>query len=100
MASIDVNEVKGLFRVGMTSDGKGNDVYALEILGIPVAYADAHEFEAGHLDCEDWQDVFAARFGRLMLKALTDGYEDTVRWRSESPTGRDVLRLGPFGNDW
>lgn len=97
MAKIGVNEVQGLFRVGLTVDEKSNEVYALEILGIPVAYADAHEFEAAHLDTEDWQETFETRFARLMAKALTEGYEDVVRWHTQSPTGREVYRLGPFG---
>lgn len=96
MAKIDVNEVRGLFRVGLATDEKGNEVYALEILGVPVAYADAHELEASHLDTEDWQETFETRFARLMAKALTESYEDTVRWRTQSPTGREVYRLGPF----
>lgn len=100
MAKIDVNEVQGLFRVGLATDQKGNEVYALEILGIPVLYADAHDFEAGHQDAEDWQDAFQDRLGRMLAKALTEGYDnDYVKWRTESPTGRDVHRLGPFGSD-
>lgn len=98
MAKIGVNEVQGLFRVGLASDYKGNEVYVLEILGIPVLYADAHEFEAAHLDTEDWQETFETRFARLMAKVLTEGYDnDFVKWRTESPTGREVYRLGPFG---
>lgn len=98
MAKIDVNEVQGLFRVGLATDQKGNEVYVLEILGIPVLYADAHEFEAGHQDAEDWQETFEMRLARMLAKALTEGYDhDFVKWRTESPTGRDVYRLGPFG---
>lgn len=98
MAKIDVNEVQGLFRVGLATDQKGNEVYVLEILGIPVLYADAHEFEAGHQDTEDWEDAFKDRLARMLAKALTEGYDhDFVKWRTDSPTGREVYRLGPFG---
>lgn len=100
MARIDVNEVQGLFRVGLAVDQKGNEVYVLEILGIPVLYADAHEFEAGHQDTEDWQETFETRLARMLAKVLTEGYDhDFVKWRTESPTGREVYRLGPFGRD-
>jgi hypothetical protein len=100
MAKIDVNEVQGLFRVGLAADQKGNEVYVLEILGIPVLYADAHEFEAGHQDAEDWQETFETRLGRMLAKVLTEGYDhDFVKWRTESPTGREVYRLGPFGGE-
>jgi hypothetical protein len=31
---------------------------------------------------------------------LTEGYDhDFVKWRTESPTGREVYRLGPFGRE-
>jgi hypothetical protein len=100
MAKIDVNEVQGLFRVGLATDYKGNEVYVLEILGIPVLYADAHEFEAGHQDTEDWQETFETRLGRMLAKVLTEGYDhDFVKWRTESPTGREVHRLGSFGGE-
>ena len=100
MATIDVNEIRGLFRVGLAVDEKGNEVYALEILGVPVLYADAHEFEAGHLDTGDWEDAFKVRLARLLAKALTEGYDhDPVRWSTQSPTGREVYRLGPFGDE-
>jgi hypothetical protein len=100
MAQIDVNEVRGLFRVGLATDQKGNEVYVLEILGIPVLYADAHEFESGHQDTEDWEETFSARLGSLLAKSLTEGYDhDYVKWRTESPTGREVYRLGPFGSE-
>lgn len=100
MAMIDVNEVRGLFRVGIATDQKGNEVYVLEILGIPVLYADAHDFEAGHQDTEDWEETFKDRLGRLLAKALTEGYDhDYVKWGTQSPTGREVYRLGPFGGE-
>jgi len=100
MAQIDINEVRGLFRVGQTSDHKGNEVYVLEILGIPVLYADAHEFESSHQDADTWEEIFRDRLGRMLAKVLTEGYDgDPVRWRTESPTGREVLRLGPFGDE-
>jgi len=100
MARIDVNEVQGLFRVGIASDQKGNEVYVLEILGIPVLYADAHDFESGHQDTEDWEDTFRTRLGNLLAKALTEGYDsDYVKWTTQSPTGREVYRLGPFGDN-
>jgi hypothetical protein len=98
MAKIDMNEVQGLFRVGLATDQKGNEVYVLEILGIPVLYADAHEFEAGHQNTEDWKNAFKDRLARMLAKVLTEGYDqDFVKWRTESPTGREVYRLGPFG---
>lgn len=100
MAKIDVNEVRGLVRVGIATDEKCNEVYVLEILGVPVLYADAHDFEAGHQDTEDWEETFRARLGRLLAKALTEGYDhDYVRWQTKSPTGREVYRLGPFGDE-
>mgnify|MGYP001574539090 CR=1 FL=1 len=100
MAKIEVNEVRGLVRVGIATDEKCNEVYVLEILGVPVLYADAHDFEAGHQDTEDWEETFRARLGRLLAKALTEGYDhDYVRWQTKSPTGREVYRLGPFGDE-
>src|ERR1044072_4150038 len=100
MAKIDVSEVQGLFRVGLAADQRGNEVYVLEILGIPVLYADAHEFEAGHQDAEDWQETFETRLARRLAQVMTGGrYPPLVEWRTESPTGREVYRLGPFGGE-
>jgi hypothetical protein len=100
VAKIDVNEIQGLMRVGRSVDSKGNEVYVLEFLGVPVLYADAHEFEAGRMDGEDWEDCFKLRLARLMGKALTEQFDNThVKWHLESPTGREVLRLGPFGDE-
>ena len=37
---------------------------------------------------------------RMLAKVLTEGYDHVfVKWRTESPTGREVYRLGPFGRD-
>jgi len=100
MAKIDVNEVRGLFRVGLAVDRKGNEVYVLKILGTPVLYADAREFEAGHQDAEDWQETFETRLARMLAKVPTsEGYDHDFVRRTESPTGREVYRLGPLGRD-
>jgi len=100
MARIDVGEIRGLFRVGIALDHKGSEVYVLEILGIPVLYADAHDFESGHQDTDAWEDTFRTRLGHLLAKGLTEGYhQDYVRWRTQSPTGREVYPLSPIEED-
>lgn len=93
MARIDVNEIRGLFQVGETGDRKGNPVVALEVLGIPIAYAPMSVLDNG-CDTEVWQDIFETRFARAMANLLLPGYEPEA-WSTDSPTGREVYRLGP-----
>jgi len=79
-------------RVGRTADHKGNEVAALEILGQQVLLAPAGVLDK--LDEEDWAAIFGHRLARVLAIALLSGggLED---WTIESPTGRDVYKLGP-----
>lgn len=79
-------------RVGSTTDQKGNEVAALEILGQQVLLAPAEVLD--RLDGEDWVEIFGHRLARLLAAALLSGggLDD---WTFESPTGREVHKLGP-----
>lgn len=79
-------------RVGRTTDHKGNDVAALEILGQQVLLAPAEVLD--RLDEEGWADVFGHRLARVLGTALLTG-GGLEGWTFESPTGREVYKLGP-----
>ncbi|MCP9209606.1 hypothetical protein [Streptomyces cucumeris] len=87
MAQIDVSEVRGLVRVGEASDEKGNPVGVLEVLGIPVLYANKGDLDRyGHAD---WRGMFEQRLARLLSRGLV-GEDDPRWWAPDSPTGREV----------
>lgn len=90
MAKIGVHEIEGLVRVGETTDAKGNPVVALEILGIPVAYAP--ESALDRFAAEDWEEILTERLADV-LRGLVFRDNDPQVWSKESPTGREVRRL-------
>lgn len=94
MARIDVTEIEGLFQIGETTDSKGNLVVALEILGIPVAYAP--ESALTRYTAEEWAEIFGERFAEAMRGLLLQD-DDPKVWSKNSPTGREVRRLDPSG---
>lgn len=89
---LSVEDIRGLLQVGPTSDEKGNEVVALEILGSPVLYANPQDLP--HLDHEAWEGLAAILLSRLFADALlkTGSMEG---WKKQSPTGREVSRLLP-----
>lgn len=85
-----VSDIRGLLQVGPTTDYKGNPVAALEILGVPVLYANPRDLS--HRDWETWEEIvghhLAAFLGEFLLgSGSMDG------WQRKSPTGRQVRRL-------
>ena len=92
MAKVGIHEVEGLVRVGQSTDHKGNPVMVLEILGIPVRYADARSSVAEH--AEDWADVYRERLASVLADLVIFEDQRTV-WLKNSPTGREVSPLEP-----
>lgn len=85
-----VSDIRGLLQVGPTSDQKGNPVWALEILGVPVLYANPRDLP--HRDWEIWEemvgDQLAAFLGEFLLgSGVMEG------WQRATTTGREVWRL-------
>lgn len=89
---LSVEDIRGLLQVGPTSDEKGNEVVALEILGSQVLYADPRDLP--HRDYEAWEGltshILSTFFADALLKVgLMEG------WKKQSSTGREVRRLSP-----
>lgn len=91
MAKVGIHEIDGLVRVGESTDYKGNPVVVLEILGVPVLYADARSSIAENT--EDWADAYRERLAYVLADLITRGEE--LVWHKESPTGREVHPLEP-----
>lgn len=92
MARIDIKEIQGLVRTDVSYDHKGSPVGVLEILGEPVLYASEDTVLAPGSDY--WNDLTATHLARILAKALLEtGVMEG--WSLQSPTGREVRRLGP-----
>lgn len=78
-------------RVVESSDHKGNPVWYLSVIGIPVLYSTPRH---ARLLAEDWEDIFRHRLGDILGKLLLEDGNFGSEWFLESPTGRDVLIEG------
>lgn len=93
MASIDISEVKGLVKVDIATDTKGNEVGVLKILGQPVLYAPEDVVLGPGSD--HWEDMVSGLLARYLAKLLLDG-GNMEGWTLQSPTGREIRD----GNGW
>lgn len=89
-----VSDIRGLLQVGPSSDQKGNPVAVVEILGVPVLFADPRDLP--HRDWEIWEEVVGAQLGAFFAAFLV-GTGAMEGWKEGemSVTGREVWRLSP-----
>lgn len=89
-----VSDIRGLLQVGPTSDRKGNPVAVVELLGVPILFADPRDLP--HRDWECWEDMVGAQIGSFFA-ALLLGTGTMEGWKEGemSVTGREVWRLSP-----
>lgn len=92
MARIDISEIRGLLKVGVATDQKGNPVGVLEVLGQQVLFAP--EDVVYHSGSDHWEDVVGTLLAQLSAKFLLDSGA-MEGWSAQSPTGREVRRLDP-----
>jgi hypothetical protein len=89
---VSVSDIRGLLQVGPTSDRKGNPVAVVELLGVPILYADHRDLP--HQDWEIWEDVVGAQLGNFFAAFLMgSGVMDD--WKQNKDVDREVRRLSP-----
>jgi hypothetical protein len=93
VASIDISEVKGLLKVDIVTDVKGNEVGVLKILGQSVLYAP--EGVVLHPGSDYWEDMVSGLLARYLAKLLLDS-GSMEGWSLQSPTGREIRNC----EDW
>lgn len=95
-----VSDIRGLLQVGPTSDRKGNPVAVVEILGIPVLYADPRDLP--HTDWDTWEEVIGAQLGAFLGEFLL-GSGVMEKWGRRASSELEVWRLPnreEYVNDW
>lgn len=92
MAKIDigVEDVRGLLQVGPANDYKGNPVAVVELLGVPILYANPRDLPSR--DWESLEEMIGAQLGAFFAEFLL-GTGAMDQWSRQSPTGREVYRL-------
>jgi hypothetical protein len=92
MAKIDigVQDVRGLLQVGPTIDQKGNPVAVVELLGVPILYANPRDLPSR--DWETLEEMVGSQLGAFFAEFLL-GTGVMDQWQRASTTGREVMRL-------
>lgn len=92
MAKIDINvdDVRGLLQVGPTIDQKGNPVAVVELLGVPILYANPRDLPSR--DWETLEEMVGNQLGAFFAEFLL-GTGVMDKWQRASTTGREVMRL-------
>jgi len=87
-----VEDIRGLLQVGPSSDQKGNPVAVIELLGVPILFANPRDLP--HRDWEIWEDVVGSQLGAFFAAFLLGtGVMDGWKQGELNVTGREVWRL-------